>query len=180
MSSSSESRPATINPLEQFTSYPFDTDQTYQQGLASILAGNALSDNSSSDERDELLRRIRVFYFNKTTGNSITIDEVKAYEQSLNQQDLELESLSPPSTGPVAATTTVPTPSQTTEDTKILSFAEIKELIEAGRLDEIPNNKIIPDSLNDETPSASIVPARKKPWEIASENQGTTPQDVEV
>lgn len=48
----------------------------------------------------------------------------------------------------MAATTTVPTPSQTTEDTKILSFAEIKELIEAGRLDEIPNNKIIPDSLN--------------------------------
>jgi hypothetical protein len=81
----------------------------------------------------------------RATGSSVTVDEVRAYEESLNQQDVDLGISS--STVPIETTTTL-TPSQTNDNPQILSFAEIKELIEAGRLDEIPHNKVIPDSLN--------------------------------
>ena len=37
---------------------------------------------------------------------------------------------------------------ETQETTKELSFAEIKNLIETGRADLIPNNKTIPDLVN--------------------------------
>jgi len=35
-----------------------------------------------------------------------------------------------------------------TQDTRILTFAELQALIESGREDQIPNNKVIPDALN--------------------------------
>lgn len=34
------------------------------------------------------------------------------------------------------------------EEPRVLTFTELKELIETGRLDQIPNNKVIPDALN--------------------------------
>ena len=38
---------------------------------------------------------------------------------------------------------------------RVLSFAELKELIESGRVDQIPNNKFIPDKLS-VSPSLTI------------------------
>jgi hypothetical protein len=55
------------------------------------------------------------------------------------------------SSGPAESATTTTTDDNNNNndnDSQILSFAEIKELIETGRLDEIPNNKLIPDTLN--------------------------------
>jgi hypothetical protein len=36
----------------------------------------------------------------------------------------------------------------TDEKNRVLTFAELKELIESGNVDKIPNNKIIPETLN--------------------------------
>lgn len=33
-------------------------------------------------------------------------------------------------------------------ESRILTFAELQHLIESGKVDQIPNNKIIPDKLN--------------------------------
>jgi hypothetical protein len=33
-------------------------------------------------------------------------------------------------------------------ETRILTFAELKELIESGKTDQIPNNKVISEALN--------------------------------
>jgi len=54
------------------------------------------------------------------------------------------------------------------EETRVLTFAELKELIETGNVDKIPNNKIIPEGLNEATPSESTAALPKKPWETTS------------
>jgi hypothetical protein len=65
-------------------------------------------------------------------------------------------------------------PASATDDkNRVLSFAELKELIETGNVDKIPNNKIIPEGLNDAPPSQSTAPARKKPWEAAETQEST-------
>ena len=38
--------------------------------------------------------------------------------------------------------------SPATDEIRVLTFAELKELIESGNVDKIPNNKIIPETLN--------------------------------
>ena len=84
------------NHIEAYGAYPFSSDETYQvgilftilkrlggfsnhfisprkQGLASILAANSNSTNSSPEVREELEleRRTRVFYFNRLGLSSI-------------------------------------------------------------------------------------------------------------
>jgi hypothetical protein len=39
-------------------------------------------------------------------------------------------------------------PSDVTDENRVLTFAELKELIETGNVDKIPNNKVIPEGLN--------------------------------
>ncbi|KAJ6613632.1 hypothetical protein B0H10DRAFT_1751533, partial [Mycena sp. CBHHK59/15] len=138
-------------PLQQFGAYPFATDDEYQNGLASILAGGALDGDPPDDIREEILRRTRVFYFNRVTGNAITMDEARAYEQTRYASSA---SDPPPMPIPPSA-----------DGLPILSFAQLQALIESGRADEIPNNRIIPEDLNDAPPSTSTAPARRKPWE---------------
>lgn len=69
------------------------------------------------------------------------------------------------------------------EEDVVLTFAELQELITTGRVDGIPNNKIIPGGLNvrcfpgissiiltviqEGQPSMSTAAVRKKPWEVA-------------
>ena len=38
--------------------------------------------------------------------------------------------------------------SSATDEDRVLTFTELKELIESGNVDKIPNNKIIPETLN--------------------------------
>lgn len=64
--------------------------------------------------------------------HSITVDEVREYETSRDNATQD--------------STVVNT------DERVLTFSELKDLIESGRVDQIPNNKIIP-----ETFSVSIV-----------------------
>ncbi|KAF9541342.1 hypothetical protein CPC08DRAFT_717162 [Agrocybe pediades] len=132
--------------LEAYVSYPFDSDPAYQQGLASILSSGTLDANTSDQVREEIHRKTRVFYFNKITSNSISPEEAYQYEQS--RQGSSGSALN-------------------NDENRVLTLAELKELIETGNVDKIPNNKIIPEGLNTAPPSESVAAARKKPWETA-------------
>ncbi|KAJ7721052.1 hypothetical protein B0H16DRAFT_380004 [Mycena metata] len=141
-----------LEPLQQYAAYPFTSDDEYQNGLASILAGGALDNDPPEEIREEILRRTRVFYFNRMTGHAITMDEAREFEHAQRVADA-------PPLPDVPATTN-------DEEPVVLSFAQLQALIETGREDQIPNNKTIPDDLNDATPSASAAPVRRKPWEV--------------
>ncbi|TFK25412.1 hypothetical protein FA15DRAFT_590471 [Coprinopsis marcescibilis] len=148
--------------LQQYAAYPFALDDTYQQGLASILAGGVLNGDATAEVKDEILRRTRVFYFNKTTGNDLSMDEARAYELSLQGAQLHA---SEADTASELATSQNLTTSE--EEPRVLTFAELKELIESGKTDQIPNNKIIPEKFSEEAPSQSTAQVRRKPWEAA-------------
>ncbi|KAK0194465.1 hypothetical protein F5146DRAFT_1035988 [Armillaria mellea] len=132
--------------LQQFFEYPFETDENYQQGLAGIL---------STNPSNAVLLNTRVFYFNRLAGSSITVADVLAYRpQSTSVSE------SVPSSNPAAIDS---------EEPKVLTFAQLQELIEAGKLDEIPNNKTISGELNSSPPSQSATSTRRKPWETSNE-----------
>ena len=73
----------------------------------------------------------------RITGSSITIDEARDYE---------LSQVPPPTT--TTTTATVNSPAVDEEKNSVMTFSELKELIESGNVDKIPNNKIIPEALN--------------------------------
>jgi len=150
---------STTSSLESYANYPFATDVTYQQGLVSLIAGGALEGNPTPEAKDEILRRTRVFYFNRVTGSTLSMDDARDYEYSLRAENAE-EKVD------TAAMTSAEQPATDKDETRVLTFTELQELIESGRLDQIPNNKVIPELLNDAPPSQSNTPARKKPWEI--------------
>ncbi|KAJ7507154.1 hypothetical protein B0H11DRAFT_193103 [Mycena galericulata] len=152
-------------PLELYASYPFNSDEEYQNGLASIIAGGALDNDPPEDIKEEILVRTRVFYFNRVTGNAITMDEAREYEHSHKAAD---GALADPLVAQASASVEQPTSPVGDREPVVLSFAQLKALIEAGKEHLIPNNKIIPDALNDAVPSASAAPVRRKPWEVAT------------
>ncbi|KAF9242265.1 hypothetical protein BU15DRAFT_72801 [Melanogaster broomeanus] len=141
--------------LKQFHSYPFSSDEVFQQGLSGILAHESTS-NMPDDERSELILKTQVFYFNRVADHAISLEDVQAHYTGLDD--------SPQSESGH-------TSSQLEHEvTRTLTFAELKCLIEQGTTEDIPNNKAIPDTLNDHTPTMSNAPLRKKPWEVASQS----------
>ncbi|KAJ7253015.1 hypothetical protein B0H12DRAFT_1117056 [Mycena haematopus] len=152
-----------VAPLQLYASYPFSSDEEYQNGLQSIIAAGALANDPPEDVREEILRRTRVFYFNRVTGHAISMDEAREFEhaQRVTGDDASNSALPPAASGLGDASADA--------EPVVLSFAQLQALIEAGRADQIPNNKIIPDELNDEAPSTSTAPVRKKPWEVSAE-----------
>ncbi|EIW53607.1 uncharacterized protein TRAVEDRAFT_31677 [Trametes versicolor FP-101664 SS1] len=143
-----------------FATYQFANDPEYQQGIAGITASGAL-DGKSEDEKADILLRSEVFYFNHLTGSSLTVEDARLLRQSLSATRSE-ESQSAASVAPVA----IPVPTSDAEEPQMLSFAQLKALIEQGRTDEIPNNKTIPNVLSSAAPSESTVAPPKKPWEV--------------
>ena len=116
----------------------------------------------------------------RTFGTSLTLEEVQVYEATLATTR---DHVSPAVLldGAAAASSdseglsqqTGSDPQQYQDDSerngagegRALTFAELKALIEEGKTDGIPNNKVIPEVINDATPSQSTAPVRKKPWE---------------
>ena len=74
------------------------------------------------------------FFMPRMTGSSITMDEARDYELSLSSTD----------NGERPTSTT----NEADDENRVLTLAELKELIESGDMDKIPNNKIIPEKLN--------------------------------
>ncbi|KAI0320421.1 hypothetical protein OF83DRAFT_595745 [Amylostereum chailletii] len=166
----------TSEALEAYAKHPFDTDVEYQQGLVGITSSGVL-DGLSKEEKRTMMRRTRVFYFNKMKGYSISEDDAKRIEGMLciasgiqcrkpvlEQSPAALASPSPSQTSGTESSTAI-AQSSIAEEPRVLSFAELQELILQGKTDQIPNNKHIPDILNDAPPSQSIAAPKKKPWE---------------
>ncbi|KIJ59867.1 hypothetical protein HYDPIDRAFT_161787 [Hydnomerulius pinastri MD-312] len=143
--------------LDQFFSHPFSSDEAFQLGLSGILAHESMN-GKSDKERSELILKSKLFYFNRTIGQNLTLEDVQARSTA----DLQT-----PQSGDEYARTS--SESQDGE-MRTLTFSELKSLIEQGKTENIPNNKVIPDTLNDGTPSQSIAPVRMKPWEVASQS----------
>ncbi|KAH7910540.1 hypothetical protein BJ138DRAFT_1152657 [Hygrophoropsis aurantiaca] len=137
--------------LRHFFSYDFSSDELYQQGLAGILTPDVLNGKSDAESSD-LVLRTKVFYFNRMFEQNLTLDNLHAYQEALNVNDTV------PRSGELSI-------AHQEVENRVLTFAELKTLIEQGKTDDIPNNRIIPDSLNTAPPSTSTAPARKKPWE---------------
>ncbi|KAH9830617.1 uncharacterized protein C8Q71DRAFT_361185 [Rhodofomes roseus] len=150
-----------VDPVEAFLAYSFSTDAVFQQGLESIVASGAL-EGKSEEERAVILRSSQVFYFNRAIGCSITMDEVNERERS---RQLVPATNAVNSNGhsddPAVALST----QQSDVEPRTLSFSELKALIEQGKTDQIPNNRQIPNELNQATPSQSTTGLRRKPWE---------------
>ncbi|KAI8977770.1 hypothetical protein BD414DRAFT_155140 [Trametes punicea] len=142
--------------LERFAAYPFSTDEEYQQGLAGIIESGVLQ-GKSEEEKAEILLRSEVFYFNRLFGSSLSVEDARTVRQG--------SELEPSHSRSTSVSATAPTSSSNDQEPQMLSFAQLKVLIEQGRTDEIPNNKVIPNVLSSEPPSESKAAPRKKPWE---------------
>jgi hypothetical protein len=122
-----------------------------------------------------------VIDYNRVTGYSVTSEQALAVEQTLLSEKAEIHADLP--------NPEIPAPSSgenqnEEEEGVVLTFAQLQELITAGRVDCIPNNKIIRGGLNvrcslcvsyhliltaiqEGQPSMSTATVRKKPWEVA-------------
>ncbi|GBE83615.1 hypothetical protein SCP_0506700 [Sparassis crispa] len=155
-----QSEQLAADPLDLFVAYPFSTDTMYQQGLSGILGTGAL-DGKSDDEKKDVLLRSQVFYFNRITGYSIAVDNARTRWEQIAQLGLH-----PPAIADPSAMTHGQSNMDNNGETRTLTFVELKELIEQGKTDQIPNNRSIPNELNSAMPSESRANLRKKPWEI--------------
>lgn len=111
----------------------------------------------SDSEKSELILKTKVFYFNRcvtlitllareavaslswvsVTGHNISLEGVQAgFTADLNCFPVQSGNECNQTTGTEHG------------EMRVLTFAELKSLIEQGRTDNIPNNKIIPDTLN--------------------------------
>lgn len=143
--------------LHSFFTFPFSSDEVYQQGLADLLAHGALG-GKPDVERVEIILRTQLFYFNRVAGQNLTVEDVRSHQNTVDSQNLtETIDLSPLSSN------------YGDGEARLLTFAELTMLIEQGKTDNIPNNKVIPEMLNDAPPSTSIALVRKKPWEVDSQ-----------
>ncbi|KIJ16286.1 hypothetical protein PAXINDRAFT_75482 [Paxillus involutus ATCC 200175] len=144
--------------LNQFHSYPFSSDEVFQQGLSGILTHASMNEMPGT-ERSDLILKTQLFYFNRATGHNINLEDLQArYTADLDR--------SPPRGNQYTQAS-----SETQhEEAPNLTFTELKSLIEQGKTENIPNNKVIPDTLNDAAPTRSNAPLRKKPWEVASQS----------
>lgn len=70
----------------------------------------------------------------RVTGSSIDVEDIRPHLQ--NHQNA-----APVSNGPLAQ-------ASSTESSRELTFLELKELIEQGKTDQIPNNRNIPNVLS--------------------------------
>ncbi|KAI9428434.1 hypothetical protein H4582DRAFT_1878862 [Lactarius indigo] len=154
------------DPLAVYARYSFADDQSYQAGLSTLYASGAL-DDLSDETKEDLLRKSRVFYFNQAHGCDISESDAKQVEVEgvgVNRAPWQITDMVSFSADRRSAPE-VPT----AQAARTLTFAELQALIDQGKTDEIPNNKHIPDALNDAAPSQSSAPQRKKPWEVASQ-----------
>ncbi|KAF8128923.1 hypothetical protein EV363DRAFT_385849 [Boletus edulis] len=142
--------------LDQFNSFPFSSDEAFQQGLSGILAHQSMNQMSDS-QKSELILKTKIFYFNRVTGHNVSLEDGDTAD--LNR--FRIHSGNECSQIPLGAEH---------GEMRILTFAELKSLIEQGKTDNIPNNKIIPNILNDGVPSESIAALRRKPWEFAGQS----------
>ncbi|KAF8480018.1 hypothetical protein DFH94DRAFT_457336 [Russula ochroleuca] len=145
-----------VDPLTVYAAHSFENDSSYQAGLSTLYSSGAI-DGLSGETKEDFLRRSRVFYFNQAYGCNISESDAKQLEEDRTYA---------PSTPEGAVTQDQEVSPSTPESPRTLTFAELQSLVEQGKTDEIPNNKHIPNIINEAAPSQSDAPQRKKPWEF--------------
>ncbi|KAI9569334.1 hypothetical protein HD554DRAFT_2171489 [Boletus coccyginus] len=145
--------------LDHFHTFPFSSDEAFQQGLSGILAHESTS-QIPDNERSELILKTKIFYFNRVTGHNISLEDIHQARCTADLNRFHAQSGNEFRTSSGAEH----------GEMRTLTFAELKSLIEQGKTDDIPNCNIIPDTLNDGVPSESTVPLRRKPWEVANQS----------
>ncbi|KAI6002036.1 hypothetical protein EDD15DRAFT_1574274 [Pisolithus albus] len=148
-----ETQAAKEQALREFFEYPFTSDEVFQQGLIRILHSSLRP--ASEEEKSEITLKTQLFYFNRQTGHNLTVEDVEGSR-------LAAPVLPPTLDQPVE----LPETQAQDNSPHVLSFAELKDLIESGNTENIPHNKHIPDQLNECVPSQSSAPVRQKPWEV--------------
>ena len=73
---------------------------------------------------------------NSLTGTAVTVEEARA---------ARVEQIA---SAPLQTSTQTSSDPSTQDEPRTLTFAQLKALIEQGRTDEIPNNKVIPNVLS--------------------------------
>ncbi|KAJ8082180.1 hypothetical protein PM082_008027 [Marasmius tenuissimus] len=165
--------------IQRYASYPFDSDAAFKVAYQSNVVDkdliplkkgldDILSRSAADIDRNEIVRKARLFYFNRITGGGLTFEDVAAAEEGVRHA---VDSSKEKSRAPVQASAVLGNPEteqeqEGKEEPTVLTLAQIKEFIETGRTDQLPNNKVIPDGLNEKPPTESVAPARKKPWEV--------------
>lgn len=122
-----------------------------QQGLESLKRDGLINTSQPAVVQEEALRRTRVFYFNSITGSKLSVEEASKYELLYRHAD-QNQKVSSQQVGPM-------------DEMRVLTLVELQELIETGKMDQIPHNKVVSDALNEDPPSESTASVRKKPWE---------------
>lgn len=104
----------------------------------------------SPEDKERLTLQAKTFYFSKETGNILNIEDYQEWKKSQN-----------------------PEPGYSND------YQKVVELIMSGRENEIPDIKQIPDTVLEGQGSESKSSQRKKPWEIAKENEPKPDEDNE-
>ncbi|KAF8513721.1 hypothetical protein BU17DRAFT_95079 [Hysterangium stoloniferum] len=154
-------------PLYEFSTYPFEGDAVFQEGLQSIISA---AQGKSSGELEDIIGRAKTFYFARITGRKVTWENYLEWRKSHPLGPFP----DPPSDLPGTVPKSMVVDGSDIGNTEVLSFQRITELIQTGQTHLIPNNKVIPDGLHNEPPTQSAQVARKKPWEreILTVHQG--------
>ncbi|KAI9017473.1 hypothetical protein BC832DRAFT_588735 [Gaertneriomyces semiglobifer] len=164
---------ATDSLYNEFLSYPWDTDERFQAGMKSILTKEY--PNPRMKENDIL--KAKCFYFSKFE-KPIDLDGFLSWRgaQPGGNNGSQAERSATSSVSKVAredhtdAVVEQPKPS---EPQYPRSFQELCEMVAKG--EEIPGIRTIPNKINEESPSQSVLRPRKKPWE-KEEVEGTPTQ----
>lgn len=110
---------------------------------------------TTEDERERIVQRSKLFFFNRyVSGSQLTRISPSCadslYLRSITGSSLTLEEVlrhQEQSSLPAQASSEA-TPQDSGDDAPTLSFAELKELIESGKTDKIPNNRQIPHDVH--------------------------------
>ncbi|KAI7862530.1 hypothetical protein BDF14DRAFT_1854270 [Spinellus fusiger] len=162
------SSPQPITTFEAFSTYNFENDQRFKDGMSSLLERYS-QDNSLVAE--DMIEQARWFYYTKF----IEQFDLSAYRQWKKNNGTVLVTTETESPATDLANTPTEMPAidkqtdELSEETKEehthrrFTFQELVEMIESGK--EIPGIKQIPTTLNQGKPSEAKMGIRRKPWE---------------
>ncbi|KAI8832676.1 hypothetical protein BJ741DRAFT_614349 [Chytriomyces cf. hyalinus JEL632] len=152
--------------MTNFATYDFESDATFAQGLASILARMA-QQNQSSDAIEAAVNDAKRFYFAKyiaPTNATTNADQAPA----LSTGDNDPSHPHSETMTEIVATSGEDGSTPTQEAAYPKSFAEICAMVARG--EEIPGIRLIPTTVHDPSlASKPVAPRRLKPWEVARE-----------
>ena len=164
------------------SSYPFETDSSFQRGLTSILRSKP---NAAPSELDALTTRAQCFYYARKHGLNIDVAAYEVWKRRRGECGAIGSGVDDPGAeGATVVADSLGTAHITGEEHIIdgaergdggkgdaaapypVTFDEIVELISSGK--PVPGIKEIPDTVLEGQESTKITSKRQKPWEKAA------------